>query len=169
MVTPWRPFWKTVLRTWVLKTWTDWTLMWGISEARLPRQDPKWTHVTSLGLWNTDVDHVAKKDHSSKHLIFGILCCPVLQTFPYNVLLKSASSAHVLRPWQWKLDHPEEQLGTAIKSCQLSKFSSRSQESIPTSELLLLFSCSVVSNSLWPHGLKHPRRPITEKWSKICV
>ena len=37
--------------------------------------------------------------------------------------------------------------------------------------LLLLFSCSVVSDSLWPHGLQHARfpvLPISQRWSNSC-
>ena len=33
----------------------------------------------------------------------------------------------------------------------------QSPETIPKSEGLLLFNCSVVSGSLWPHGLQHAR------------
>ena len=34
-------------------------------------------------------------------------------------------------------------------------------------ELLLLFSRSVVSDSLWPHGLQHARLPFTISWSLV--
>ena len=33
---------------------------------------------------------------------------------------------------------------------------------------LLLFSCSVVSNSLWPHGLQHPRLPCPSSSPRAC-
>ena len=38
----------------------------------------------------------------------------------------------------------------------------------PPLALLLLFSCSVVSNSLWPHGLQHPRYPCPSPFPRAC-
>ena len=34
--------------------------------------------------------------------------------------------------------------------------------------LLLLFSCQIVSNSLWPHGLQHTRFPCPSASSGVC-
>ena len=33
---------------------------------------------------------------------------------------------------------------------------------------MLLFSCSVMSNSLWPHGLKHTRLPCPSPSPRVC-
>ena len=33
----------------------------------------------------------------------------------------------------------------------------------------MLFSCSVVSKSLWPHGLQHPRHPCPSPSPGICL
>ena len=33
---------------------------------------------------------------------------------------------------------------------------------------MLLFSCSVVSNSLWPHGLQHTRLPLPTLSPRVC-
>ena len=35
-------------------------------------------------------------------------------------------------------------------------------------KILLLFSCSVVSNSLWPHGLYHARLPYPSPFPRVC-
>jgi len=35
--------------------------------------------------------------------------------------------------------------------------------------ILLLFSYSVISNSLWPHGLQHPRLPCPSLSSRACL
>ena len=42
------------------------------------------------------------------------------------------------------------------------------QLSTHTEELLLLFSYSVVSNSLWPHGLQHTRLPYLSLLPRVC-
>ena len=34
---------------------------------------------------------------------------------------------------------------------------------------MMLFSCSVVSKSLWPHGLQHPRLPCPSPSPGICL
>ena len=34
---------------------------------------------------------------------------------------------------------------------------------------MLLFSCSVVSNSLWPHGLQHALLPCTSPSPRVCL
>ena len=36
---------------------------------------------------------------------------------------------------------------------------SRGRETSPCTQFVVLFSCSVVSDSLWPHGLQHARLP----------
>ena len=40
--------------------------------------------------------------------------------------------------------------------------------SVPIS-LLLLFSCSVLSDSLWPHGLQHTRLPCISPSPRVCT
>ena len=39
---------------------------------------------------------------------------------------------------------------------------------VSQSIILLLFSCSFVSNSLWPHGLQHPRLPCPSPLPGLC-
>ena len=38
----------------------------------------------------------------------------------------------------------------------------------PTVRMLLLFGCSVMSDSLWPHGLHHARRPVLHYLSEFA-
>ena len=38
----------------------------------------------------------------------------------------------------------------------------------PRTESILLFSCSVVANSLWPHGLQHTRPPCSSPSPGAC-
>ena len=57
---------------------------------------------------------------------------------------------------------------------QISHFSSQKTKnyltfSLPSHIILfLLFSCSVVSNSLWPHGLQHARLPCPSPTPGVC-
>ena len=47
-------------------------------------------------------------------------------------------------------------------------FIRRTDAEAEAQHLLLLFSCSVMSNSLWPHGLKHARPPCPLPSPRAC-
>ena len=60
---------------------------------------------------------------------------------------------------QWFGIHYNKSPTYKPSSCELSKMQCT---------LLLLFSCSVVSDSLWPHGLQHARFPCPSPAPGIC-
>ena len=61
-----------------------------------------------------------------------------------------------------------------MKSCSISLIMSEMQIKIKTMyhlllvRILLLFSCSVTSSSLWPHGLQHTRLPCPSPSPRVC-
>ena len=58
---------------------------------------------------------------------------------------------------------------SAILFVFITTSSIKSQESVnPSRPLLLLFSGSVVSDSLWPHGLQHSRLPSPSLSPRVC-
>ena len=61
--------------------------------------------------------------------------------------------------WETKIPH--------VADILISGTTSKTQCS-QTDKLLLLFSVSVVSNSLWPHGLQHTRLPCSSLSLGVC-
>ena len=64
---------------------------------------------------------------------------------------KPACSARLL----CKIGHSEHRIETHVRET-------------PQFYLLLLFSCPVVSDSLWPHGLQHARPPCPSSSPRVC-
>ena len=92
-------------------------------------------------------------------VIQGLRICLAMQGTWVPSLVREPSShllqsywAHatqlVCAPW-WKMPHDTAKILCAAK------------------RLLLLFGHSVVSNSLWPHGLQHARLPVLHHLSKL--
>ena len=85
------------------------------------------------------------------------------------------SWAHVSCTGKWLLYHLSH-LGSPIAYDYISGFQWAcvprlwpSRELIFSSPALLLFSCSVVSDSLQPHGLQHSRLPCPSASARVCL
>ena len=78
----------------------------------------------------------------------------------------SFTSSHV---WMWELDHKE---GWALKTwCFQTVVLEKTLESpLDCKEIqpVSQFSCSVMADSLWPHGLQHVRLPCPSLSPRVC-
>ena len=85
-------------------------------------------------------------------------------TFHFEIIFKDKNSQvsfiHVLKycdifwlPWEWQRLSLTQVLIRLLSAVSLT---------------LLLFSCSVVSASLWPHGLQHTRLPYPSPSPRAC-
>ena len=68
--------------------------------------------------------------------------------------------------WRTYVQNKINRINSRLKSQPLS--SSRHKDLLIYFSLVLLFSCSAVSDSLWPHGLQHTRLPCPSPSPVIC-
>ena len=98
---------------------------------------------------------------------FSIMCSNLRSSFcPENSYLWNSSCIHL--NWFFvKLDFSES---SQLPSCLL-KMKYDSHYINPSLTVILVsvqFSCSVMSNSLWPHGLQHARFPCPSPTPEAC-
>ena len=177
----WKQHKKIPCQIFLSRVW--WGRGW---ESRMAFLDPgKYSHC-SCGVNTRGTGHSTHSSHlcsaveaSSKHLLFLLLCSRQIshtkllcrQTFKRGHLCFQSSPAKTFycgdlkegnTPLPFPLMEAIENYGTPIA---LPKDASFPPHSVL---LLLLFSHSVVPNSLYSHGLQHARLPCPSLFPRVC-
>ena len=82
---------------------------------------------------------------------------------------KGVRQSCILSPWLFNLYAENIMWNTGLVESQAGiKIAGRNINNLRYAYLLLLFSSSVMSGSLWPHGLQHPRLPCPSPSPGVC-